>query len=230
MDEKSQLLLAASPQAFDSRNFALMGGFSAVGQVKDQGECNSCVSFAVLAAAQSAVACARRRPATSSMSEQVGDWGCRSIHLQVRVQTHTRCARFVCTKGAVATTQTWALSTWMVAARALVLPPSVPPERTCCPTCAPHVQDFLFCRTLEPGEERTCSSSWSMRAGVQAFIDLTRKNQYPVLEACMPYQPDNLACFYDCQDVEPSLKLGRFSYLQVQTLVDVSFRGNVCIE
>ena len=45
----AQLLVASSPQAFDARQPGHMGGFSAVGPVKDQGDCSSCVSFAVSA-------------------------------------------------------------------------------------------------------------------------------------------------------------------------------------
>lgn len=40
---QAQLLMATSPQAFDARSSSQMGGFSAVGQVKDQGDCNTCV-------------------------------------------------------------------------------------------------------------------------------------------------------------------------------------------
>lgn len=79
-DMKAQLLMATSPQAFDARQPEQMGGFSAVSSVKDQQGCNTCVAFTVLAAAESAVACATRRDSSSSMfSEQVRirNAGCR---------------------------------------------------------------------------------------------------------------------------------------------------------
>ena len=69
--EDAQLLpIVASPQVYDSRNRKHTGGYNAIGPVKDQGECATCTSFTVLAAAQSAVASALRRDAESSLSER----------------------------------------------------------------------------------------------------------------------------------------------------------------
>ena len=70
-DEDTQLLpVVASPQVYDSRNRNHTGGYSAVGPVKNQGECSTCTAFTVLAAAQSAVASALRQDAESSLSEE----------------------------------------------------------------------------------------------------------------------------------------------------------------
>ena len=69
--EDAQVLpIVTSPQVYDSRNRKHTGGYNAIGLVKDQGECASCTSFTVLAAAQSAVASALRRDAESSLSER----------------------------------------------------------------------------------------------------------------------------------------------------------------
>lgn len=40
---QAQLMIATSPPAYDARNRAHNGGFSAVGPVKDQADCNTCV-------------------------------------------------------------------------------------------------------------------------------------------------------------------------------------------
>ena len=65
--EESQLLMATSPQAYDSRKAA---EFSIVGPVKDQGRCSACMAFTVLAAAESAMAMALHQSASGDLSEQ----------------------------------------------------------------------------------------------------------------------------------------------------------------
>ena len=61
------LLMATSPQAYDSRKAAV---HTVVGPVKDQGLCSSCMAFAVLAAAESAMAVALQQSASGALSEQ----------------------------------------------------------------------------------------------------------------------------------------------------------------
>jgi hypothetical protein len=72
LDEEAEgiVKMATSPASYDARIPAMTGGFSAVGPVKDQGNCTTCVAFAVLAAAQSAIASALQTNATSRLSEQ----------------------------------------------------------------------------------------------------------------------------------------------------------------
>ena len=50
-------------------------------------------------------------------------------------------------------------------------------------------QDFFFCKSLPAGEERKCSSSWTMRGGLEALVQITRDKKYPTVEVCMPYNP-----------------------------------------
>ncbi|WIA37148.1 hypothetical protein OEZ86_014109 [Tetradesmus obliquus] len=147
MEQKGAMLIATSPQSFDARSHGAMGSFSAVAQPKDQGQCNSCVAFALLAAAQSAMACALKQDASSSISEQ----------------------------------------------------------------------DFFFCKSVSQGEERTCSSSWSMRQGIEALVAISVAGKHPVIEDCMPWNPSNPTCSYDCQDVEGMLKQGSFSYVRLDS-------------
>lgn len=57
-------------------------------------------------------------------------------------------------------------------------------------SCArPHTQDFFFCKSLTGGEERMCTSSWTMRDGLEALVRITRARDYPTVETCMPYSP-----------------------------------------
>uniref|UniRef100_A0A383WDA4 Peptidase C1A papain C-terminal domain-containing protein n=1 Tax=Tetradesmus obliquus TaxID=3088 RepID=A0A383WDA4_TETOB len=147
MEQRGAMLIATSPQSFDARSHGAMGSFSAVAQPKDQGQCNSCVAFALLAAAQSAMACALKQDASSSISEQ----------------------------------------------------------------------DFFFCKSVSQGEERTCSSSWSMRQGIEALVAMSVAGKYPVIEDCMPWNPSNPTCSYDCQDVQGMLKQGSFSYVRLDS-------------
>jgi hypothetical protein len=67
MEERAQLLMATSPQSYDSRTAE---PFNVVGKPKDQDQCGSCVAFAVLGAAQSAIASALKQRTTTSFSEQ----------------------------------------------------------------------------------------------------------------------------------------------------------------
>jgi len=71
LEQKSTLLVASSPQVYDARSPGQMGGFTAVGTPKSQQECNACVAFAVLGAAQSAIASVLKKDATSSISGEV---------------------------------------------------------------------------------------------------------------------------------------------------------------
>eukprot|EP00775_Hariotina_reticulata_P012121 gene12121-12260_t len=69
-EQKATLLMATSPQVFDARSAQQMGGFTAVGAPKSQGDCNTCVAFALLGAAQSAMASVLKKDCTSAVSEQ----------------------------------------------------------------------------------------------------------------------------------------------------------------
>ncbi|KAI8467901.1 MAG: hypothetical protein J3K34DRAFT_523368 [Monoraphidium minutum] len=144
--QRAQLLMATSPQAYDARRAKDVGDFSAVGPVEDQGDCTTCVSFTVLAAAQSAMASALKEDAGSALSEQ----------------------------------------------------------------------DFFFCLSVEPGQERTCGTSWSIKAGMAAWVRLAREGRYPVLKRCLPYTPANPTCDYRCKDTDPRLEQGSFTWLQLQ--------------
>ena len=64
-DEKLQLLMATSPLAYDTRRQPV----TAVGPVKDQRSCSACLAFAVVAAAQSAMATALQREVSGGLSE-----------------------------------------------------------------------------------------------------------------------------------------------------------------
>lgn len=147
-DEISQLQMATSPQSFDARSSDQMGGFTAVGQPKNQGNCNTCVAFTILAAAQSAIAVALKRDATGSISEM----------------------------------------------------------------------DFFFCKSLPRGEERQCTSSWNMRDGLRALVDMIDGKRYPTTDTCLPYDPTSPSCSdADCDYIDPSLKQGEFSYISLET-------------
>eukprot|EP00878_Enallax_costatus_P014857 GHUV01015552.1.p2 GENE.GHUV01015552.1~~GHUV01015552.1.p2 ORF type:complete len:244 (+),score=35.84 GHUV01015552.1:2153-2884(+) len=146
----AELLVATSPAMFDARNRTMMGGFSAVGPVKNQGQCSSCVAFVVLGAAQSAMACAFQQDAVSTMSEH----------------------------------------------------------------------DFYWCQSVADGEERSCTSSWTVKAGVQAWVQLTNDHKYPATERCMPYKP--LAtiqqCLHPaCQERDLAVRQGTFTYLRLES-------------
>ncbi|KIZ03611.1 hypothetical protein MNEG_4343 [Monoraphidium neglectum] len=104
-------------------------------------------AFAVLAAVQSAVACALRRDATSSLSEQ----------------------------------------------------------------------DFFFCKSLALREKRGCGNSWGMRSGIEAFMAMVDAKKLPVTETCLPYDPGNPSCSYECSNVEPSLQQGVFEFQALTT-------------
>lgn len=78
-------------------------------------------------------------------------------------------------------------------------------------------QDFFFCKSVSPGEERTCSSSWSMKDGVDALVSLQFAKRYPVTESCMPWDPTGASCSYECEDVEPELKQGTFGYVLLES-------------
>jgi hypothetical protein len=66
--EKAELMLATSPEAYDSRK---AGGFSAVSRVQDQSDCFACVAFAIVATAETSLATALRKDASSmDFSEQ----------------------------------------------------------------------------------------------------------------------------------------------------------------
>eukprot|EP00878_Enallax_costatus_P023439 GHUV01024932.1.p1 GENE.GHUV01024932.1~~GHUV01024932.1.p1 ORF type:complete len:287 (+),score=19.82 GHUV01024932.1:132-992(+) len=69
-EQKAVLEMATSPLAYDARNPQNTGGFKAIGPVKDQGDCNTCVAFVVLSIAQSAMASALKEDATGRISEQ----------------------------------------------------------------------------------------------------------------------------------------------------------------
>lgn len=66
--QSAALLLATSPQTFDLRNRTQTGGVRVLGGVRDQGDCNTCVSFSVGAAAETAVAVALQKDATTWFS------------------------------------------------------------------------------------------------------------------------------------------------------------------
>jgi hypothetical protein len=156
-EERVQLLMATSPQTFDARTG--MGTFSAVGAVKNQGTCAACVAFVVLAAAQSAVACALQEDASSQLSEQ----------------------------------------------------------------------DFFFCKTVAHGEERSCTSSWTIAEAVQALVDVTNKKQYPLLERCMPNTfGAGASCQADCWDTLPALAKGTFKYTKLGAAWQVQVRCCCC--
>jgi hypothetical protein len=145
-EERAQLTMATSPQKYDSRNG--MVGFSAVGPVKDQGACNTCTAYVVLAAAQSAMACALGENASSQLSEH----------------------------------------------------------------------DFFFCKTVAPGEERSCTSSWTVYEAVQALVRTTNSRIYPVTERCMPNTyTTTRSCAAGCQDTLPALSKGTFRYVKLGT-------------
>jgi hypothetical protein len=151
-EEQAQLLMATSPQIYDARTG--VGNFSAVGAVKDQGSCNTCVAYVVLAAAQSAIACALGKDASSQLSEQ----------------------------------------------------------------------DFFFCKTAAPGEERSCTSSWTIYEAVQALVRITAagNTNYPVVEKCLPntYSAPN-SCTARCSDTLPELLQGSFKYVKLGTAWEV---------
>jgi hypothetical protein len=50
-------------------------------------------------------------------------------------------------------------------------------------------QDFYMCRTADQILERGCSSGWSLKEGMYAFVQLQRRQQLPVVEACRRYAP-----------------------------------------
>ncbi|KIY97193.1 hypothetical protein MNEG_10771 [Monoraphidium neglectum] len=78
-------------------------------------------------------------------------------------------------------------------------------------------QDFYWCKGTEPGQERSCSTNWSIKSGIITWVELTRAGKYPVSERCLPYNPTSRArCSYDCQDVDPRLKLGKFYWQRLQ--------------
>jgi hypothetical protein len=149
-EERAQLTMATSPQKYDARTG--MGAFSAVGPVKDQGACNTCTAYVVLAAAQSAIGCALGQNASSQLSEH----------------------------------------------------------------------DFFFCKAVAPGEERSCTSSWTVFEAVQALVRTTNSRMYPVTERCMPNTyTTTRSCAARCQDTLPALSQGTFRYVKLGTAWEV---------
>lgn len=63
--EKEALLIATSPQDYDSRNAAHTGGIKVLPPVKKQGLCSSCVGFSVASAASAAMASVLKTNATN---------------------------------------------------------------------------------------------------------------------------------------------------------------------
>jgi hypothetical protein len=138
--------MATSPQKYDSRTG--MGGFTAVGAVKDQGACTTCTAYVVLAAAQSAIACALGENASSALSEH----------------------------------------------------------------------EFFFCKTVALGEERGCTSSWTIYEAVQALVRTTNSKIYPLTERCMPNtHTSTRSCAAGCRDTLPALSKGTFRYVKLGT-------------
>ena len=78
----------------------------------------------------------------------------------------------------------------------------------------------FFCKSKDAGEQRTCSSTWTLLGGIQALVALQQRGTYPVLESCCPYAPSTMgavACTYECSSTDPSLKLGVFSYIKLDS-------------
>jgi hypothetical protein len=104
--------------------------------------------------------------------------------------------------------------------------------------CSQCPSDFYWCKGTEPGQERSCSTNWSIKSGIITWVELTRAGKYPVSERCLPYNPTSRArCSYDCQDVDPRLKLGKFYWQRLQDPSEMqdqirqfgSVRGTLCI-
>ncbi|KAI8475500.1 MAG: hypothetical protein J3K34DRAFT_50907 [Monoraphidium minutum] len=68
---RDALMLAASPQAFDSRDPSEMGGFNPISPPGDQGDCNACVAFSIAAAAEAAVASVLRTGALGARTPRL---------------------------------------------------------------------------------------------------------------------------------------------------------------
>jgi hypothetical protein len=49
--------------------------------------------------------------------------------------------------------------------------------------------DYFMCRTADDVFVRGCNSGWSLKEGMLAFVQLQRRQQLPVVEACRRYAP-----------------------------------------
>lgn len=58
---------------------------------------------------------------------------------------------------------------------------------------------------------------------MQAFVSLDIAHKLPILETCMPYDPDSTfpCSVYECTDQDPSLSLGAFSYVTLSNIWEV---------
>lgn len=88
--------------------------------------------------------------------------------------------------------------------------------------------DLFFCRGARPFEKRRlCSSTWTLRAGLAAFLELAQQGAPPVLDVCMPYTPSGdlqVACSYKCKQSDLSAQLGTFSLMQLTSVWQVGGR------
>jgi hypothetical protein len=84
-------------------------------------------------------------------------------------------------------------------------------------------QDFFFCLTAGRSEVVTCRGAFTLLGGINTFIAQQKTKKLPVLEACLPYAPDENAagaapCSRSCSTTLQDLKYGDF---QSQRLISI---------